>query len=80
VAWTHYRIRQAQLDAAAPLGAAARALLAEVESAEGRALARLGAALYRRQHGGAGATPALSAAEWRRLWQAYRARRPVDAA
>jgi hypothetical protein len=73
VAWTRYRIRQAALDAAAPLGPAACELLAEIEGADARALPRLGARLYRRQH--AAGAPGLSPAEWRRLWAAYRARR-----
>ena len=75
VAWTRYRIRQAALDGAAPLGSAAQALLAAIDAAEARALPRLGAALYRRQH--AAAAPGLTPAEWRRLWAAYRARRPA---
>jgi hypothetical protein len=78
VAWTHYRLRQAALDAAAPLGRAARELLAAIEAADARALPRLGAALYRRQHGPAGAAgAAITAPEWRRLWGTYRARRPA---
>jgi hypothetical protein len=43
VAWTRYRIRQAALDAAAPLSCVARELLAEIEDAESWALPRLGA-------------------------------------
>ncbi len=35
----------------------------------------LGAALYRRQH--AAGAPGLTPAEWRRIWAAYRARRPA---
>jgi hypothetical protein len=75
VVWTRYRIRQAGLDGATPLSAAARELLATIERADAWALPRLGAALYRRQH--AGGAPGLTPAEWRRLWQAYRARRPA---
>jgi hypothetical protein len=33
--------------------------------------------LYRRQHAIAGAADAIAPAEWGRLWQAYRARRPA---
>jgi len=81
VAWTHYRLRQAALDAATPLGPAARGLLTEIESADLRALPRLGAALYRRQHAPAdGDAGAITGIEWRRLWQAYRARRPAQPA
>jgi hypothetical protein len=78
VAWTHYRLRQAALEAAAPLGPAARQLLAAIEAADPGALPRLGASLYRRQHApvnGDGA--AITVPEWRRLWGAYRARRPA---
>ena len=75
VAWTRYRIRQAALDAAAPIGPAARELLAAIEGADVWALPRLGAALYRRQH--AADAPGLTREEWRRLWAAYRARRPA---
>jgi hypothetical protein len=77
VAWTHYRLRQAALDAATPLGPTARTLLAEVEGADARALPRLGAALYRRQHAEPAAATPITTAEWRRLWSAYRARRPA---
>jgi hypothetical protein len=77
VAWTRYRIRQAALERAVPLGSAARALLAAIESAETAALPRLGAALYRRQHAPAAPDAAITRAEWGRLWQAYRARRPA---
>jgi hypothetical protein len=78
VAWTRYRIRQATLEAAAPLGAAARELLAEIEGAADWALPRVGAALYRSQH--AAGAPGVTPAEWRRLWSAYRARRPATPA
>ena len=77
VAWTRYRIRQAALDRAVPLGSAARALLAAIESADASALPRLGATLYRRQHAPAAPDSAITRAEWRRIWQAYRARRPA---
>ena len=75
VAWTRYRIRKAALEAAVPLSSCARDLLAEIEAAETWALPRLGAALYRRQH--AAGAPGLTPAEWRRIWAAYRARRPA---
>jgi hypothetical protein len=78
VAWTRYRIRQAALVHAAPLSPAARALLAEIETASAAALPRVGAALYRRQH--AAGAPGLTPAEWGRLWAAYRARRPARSA
>jgi hypothetical protein len=77
VVWTRYRIRQAALDRAVPLGSAARALLAAIESAEAAALPRLGAALYRRQHAPAAPDSAITRAEWGRLWQTYRTRRPA---
>jgi hypothetical protein len=77
VAWTRYRIRQAALDRAVPLGPAARALFAAIESAEAAALPRLGATLYRRQHAPAAPDSAITRAEWGRLWQAYRTRRPA---
>jgi hypothetical protein len=72
VAWTHYQLRKAALEAAVTLGPAARALVARIEVAPARALPRLGAELYRTQRAGAAITPA----EWRRVWRAYRARRP----
>jgi hypothetical protein len=72
VAWSHYQLRKAALEAAITLGAAARALMARIEAAPERALPRLGAELYRTQRAGAAITPA----EWRRVWGAYRARRP----
>jgi hypothetical protein len=75
VVWTRYRIRQTALDAAMPLSAAARELLDALERADAWALPRLGAALYRRQH--AAGAPGLTSAEWRRIWAAYRARRPA---
>lgn len=75
VAWTRYRIRQAALDAAVPLSAAARELLGAIDRADTWALPHLGAVLYRRQH--AAGAPGLTPAEWRRIWAAYRARRPA---
>src|SRR5207249_2152994 len=78
VAWTHYHLRKARLEAAVPLGPVTRELLAGIEGAAPHALPRLGAALYRRQHAPAhAAAAAISAAEWRQLWAAYRARRPA---
>jgi hypothetical protein len=78
VAWSHYRLRKAALEAAVTLGAPARVLVAEVEAAPARVLPRLGARLYRLQHGG-GET-AVTAMEWRRVWQAYQARKAALAA
>jgi hypothetical protein len=72
VAWTHYQLRKAALEEAVTLGAVARALIARIEAAPESTLARLGAQLYRMQRAGAGITPA----EWRRVWCAYRRRRP----
>lgn len=72
VAWTRYRIRRAALEAALTLGAAARGLVAELEGASDRELPRVGARLYRVQREGAAA---ITAPEWRRIWQAYAARR-----
>jgi hypothetical protein len=72
VAWTHYHLRRAALEAAVTLSADARALIARIEAAPARALPRLGAELYRTQRASAAITPA----EWRRVWRAYRARRP----
>ena len=61
-----------------PLGPVAHQLLAEVECADARVLPGLGAALYRRQHtGSAAGLDQPTAAEWRRLWQVYRGRRPA---
>ena len=78
VAWSHYRLRKAALEAAVALGAPARALIAELEKAPARVLPRLGARLYRLQHSSAAA--AISVAEWRRVWQAYHARKAARAA
>ena len=50
-------------------------LLARSKHADTWALPRMGAALYRRQH--AAGAPGLTPAEWRRIWAAYRARRPA---
>jgi hypothetical protein len=72
VAWSHFQLRRAALEAAVTLGAEARGLLAQVERASERELPRVGARLYRVQHAG-GVT--IGAAEWRRIWQAYGARR-----
>ena len=78
VAWTHHGLRKAALEAEVVLGARARELVAEVERVEARALPALGVRFYRLQRsaGGAGVT----ASEWRRIWQAYRVRRPARAA
>ena len=68
---------KARLESELTLGAAG-SLLAEVEGADPRSLPRVGARLYRFEHSGAalaGGQP--SQAEWRRIWQAYRARRPA---
>jgi hypothetical protein len=70
VAWTHYQLRKAALEGSVVLTPAARALVARIEAAPVWALPRLGAELYRTQRAGAAITPA----EWRRVWGAYRAR------
>jgi hypothetical protein len=80
VVWTRYGFRKAQLEGAVPLGPVARELLAAIEGAEPPALPRLGAALYRRQHAGPAEAGQPTAAEWRRLWSAYRARWPARSA
>jgi hypothetical protein len=77
VAWSHFRMRKAALEAAVELGAPARALVARVERAPDRELARLGARLYRLQRATAAA---IAAGEWRRIWQVYHARRRLCAA
>jgi hypothetical protein len=77
VAWSHYRLRQAALEAAIALGAPARALVARVERAGEEALRRLGARLYRLQHASASS---ITACEWRRIWGVYHARRPTRVA
>ena len=76
VAWSHFLLHKAALEAAVALGVA-RGLLARVERAPGRELARLGVRLYRLQRAGAAA---ITASEWRRIWQAYHARRRLCAA
>jgi hypothetical protein len=65
VAWTHYHLRKAALEAAVTLGAAPHALVARIAAAPVRALPRLGAELYRIQRAGAAITPA----EWQRVWR-----------
>jgi hypothetical protein len=77
VAWSHFRMRKAALEAAVELGAPARALVARVERAPERELPRLGARLYRLQRA---AAAAIAAGEWRRIWQVYHARRRLCAA
>jgi hypothetical protein len=72
VAWSHYHLRKQALEAAVALRQPARVLLAEVEHASRRFLPRLGACLYRVQR--TTAIP-VSAPEWRRIWQAYQARK-----
>jgi hypothetical protein len=78
VAWSHFRMRKAALEAAVELGAPARALVARVERAPERELPRLGARLYQLQRRAAAA--AIAAGEWRRIWQVYHARRRLCAA
>jgi len=72
VAWSHYRLRKAALEAAVTLGTPARALVACIGAAPTAALPGLGARLYRLQHVGA---VSVSTVEWRRIWSAYHARR-----
>ncbi|MDO8477749.1 MAG: hypothetical protein Q7W02_16435 [Candidatus Rokubacteria bacterium] len=72
VAWSHYHLRKQALEAHVALGRPARALLAAVEHASPRALGRVGARLYHVQHTD---TRTVTAQEWRRIWQAYHARR-----
>jgi hypothetical protein len=76
VAWSHFRMRKAALEAAITLGAPARALVVRVERAPERELARLGVRLYRLQR----AAAAITAGEWRRIWAVYHARRRLCAA
>ncbi|MBI4544727.1 MAG: hypothetical protein HY703_06015, partial [Gemmatimonadetes bacterium] len=73
VAWSHYHLRKQALEAALPLRQPAQVLLAEVEHASRRFLPRLGGCLYRVQR-----IPSIpvSGPEWRRIWSAYRARKP----
>ena len=77
VAWTHYALRKAALEAAITLGAAPRALMSAIAAAGPRELAALGARLYRLQHAG---EPSIRPEEWRRIWRAYHARRAPRAA
>ena len=77
VAWTHYRLRKAALEVAVTLRASAQRLLAAVEHASERELPRVGAKLYRLQRAG---TTTITAPEWRRVWQAYGARRRLRVA
>ncbi len=72
VAWSHYQIRKAKLEAGLTLGHLASAVLHDVEQADVRGFPRFGAWLYHRQRA-KGST--LSAPEWRRIWQAYQARK-----
>ncbi|MGH7353625.1 MAG: hypothetical protein ACRELS_03495, partial [Candidatus Rokuibacteriota bacterium] len=51
---------------------------AEIEQAPARARPRLGARLYRLQHGRGSA--AITAVEWQRVWQVYRERKAALAA
>jgi hypothetical protein len=67
---------KAALEAAVEVGAPARALVARVEQAPERELARLEVRLYRLQR----AAAAIAAGEWRRIWQVYHARRRLCAA
>jgi hypothetical protein len=76
VAWSHYRLRKAALEAAATLGTPARALVARISAAPTTNLPGLGARLYRLQHAGA---VSVSTIEWRRIWSAYHARRAPSA-
>jgi hypothetical protein len=80
VAWTHYRLRAAALERAVPLGLVAGTLLARISRTPAARLPWLGAVLYRQQRAGVGVPGAPGAAEWRRLWAAYRARRPAGSA
>ncbi|MGH2608604.1 MAG: hypothetical protein ACRDHF_05890, partial [Tepidiformaceae bacterium] len=77
VAWSHYQLRKATLEAAIELGTPARALVARVERAPERELPRLGVRLYRLQRA---AAAAITAGEWRRIWAVYHARRRLCAA
>jgi hypothetical protein len=79
VAWTHYRLRQAALEQTVPLGSVAGALLARITRTPMARLPWLGAVLFRQQRAGVGVPGTPAAAEWRRLWAAYRARRPAQA-
>ncbi|MFQ5946432.1 MAG: hypothetical protein ACE5NC_09335 [Anaerolineae bacterium] len=72
VAWSHYQIRKAKLDAALKPSWLATALFRDVNEADRHVLSRFGAWLYRRQRAKGSM---LSAPEWRRIWQAYHARK-----
>jgi len=72
VAWSHYQIRKAKLEAGLGLRPLAGALVHDVNDADSRMLPRFGAWLYRRQRAKGSM---LSAPEWRRIWQAYQARK-----
>jgi hypothetical protein len=76
VAWTHYTLRKAALEAAVTLGRSARTLVDQIERAGVSGLPALGARLYRVPHGGND----VSADEWRRIWHAYHTRRASRAA
>jgi hypothetical protein len=80
VAWAHYRLRAAALEQAVPLGPAASALLARITRTPPARLPWLGAVLYRQQRASVKVPGAPAATEWRRLWAAYRARRPARSA
>ncbi|MBI4560670.1 MAG: hypothetical protein HY724_01395, partial [Candidatus Rokubacteria bacterium] len=77
VAWSHYQIRKAKVEAGLALGLLASAVLQDVHGADARLLPRFGAWLYRRQRVKGSA---LSSPEWRRIWRAYQARRAAWAA
>jgi hypothetical protein len=77
VAWTHYTLRKAALEARITLGAPARALIREVEHAAPERLPAVGARLYRLQRSG---SSIVRTEEWRRIWHVYHARRRPDAA
>ncbi len=71
VAWSHYQVRKAKLEAEVRLRPLASALVRDIHEADGRVLPRFGAWLYRRQRMKGSM---LSVPEWRRIWQAYHAR------
>ncbi|MFQ5830738.1 MAG: hypothetical protein ACE5JD_16520 [Candidatus Methylomirabilia bacterium] len=72
VAWSHYQIRKAKLEAALKPSSLATALFRDVNEADRRVLPRFGAWLYRRQRAKGFM---LSAPEWRRIWRAYQVRK-----
>ena len=74
VAWSHYRLCKARLEAKVALGGSA--LVARIGAAPAPSLPGLGARLYRLQRVGA---VAVTAIEWRRVWSAYHARRASSA-